>query len=301
MIHNTKYRLTIGWLYPDLMSIYGDRGNIIALTRRCEWRGIKVEIKTIDQTTSDRQLSTCDLLFMGGAQDRQQTIVAKDLQKKKKALSNMIEDGIPGLYICGGFQFLGRYYKEADGTVIEQLGVLDVYTENPGGKRLIGDISVQLFPVILNEVKNPKLGPHVAVAPQDNYDASIIIGFENHGGRTRLGEGVKPLGKVIKGYGSNAQDHTEGAVYKNSIGTYLHGPILPKNPILTDWLIAKALEKKYHKPVILSANEESHSINRHPELLSASRQDVSGSQTIILPPLNETIANLAHNAILKRM
>lgn len=265
-----KYQLTIGWLYPDLMSIYGDRGNIIALTRRCVWRGIDVVVKPITVDTTLSELRTSDMLFMGGAQDRQQTIVAKDLQKKKRVLSQMIEDNVPGLYICGGFQFLGTYYREADGTIIDQLGVLDVYTENPGGKRLIGNIAVKLNPVISNGVRNLSWVPHVAHAPQDNYDASIIIGFENHGGRTRLGKDVKPLGKVLKGYGSNAEDKTEGAVYKNSIGTYLHGPILPKNPTLTDWLITKALERKYKTAVTLS-------------------------------PLDDTIAQFAHDTILKRM
>lgn len=245
-----KQTLTIGWLYPDLMSIYGDRGNIIALTRRCIWRDIEVKVKPITVDTSLSELRTSDMLFMGGAQDRQQTIVAKDLQKKKKVLSQMIEDNVPGLYICGGFQFLGAYYKEADGTIIEQLGVLDVYTENPGGKRLIGNIAIDASMVLGKK--------------------TTLVGFENHGGRTRLGQHVRPLGQVIKGYGSNAEDHTEGAVYKNSIGTYLHGPILPKNPILTDYVITKTLERKYNKDIQVSS-------------------------------LDDTIAIFAHDAIEKRM
>ncbi|HEX7042961.1 MAG TPA: hypothetical protein VF189_06940, partial [Patescibacteria group bacterium] len=138
---STKYTLTIGWLYPDLMCIYGDRGNITVLKKRCEWRGITAEVKKIDLNSKEKDLLSCDLIMMGGAQDNQQTIVARDLEKKKATLSEMIEGGVPGLYICGGFQFLGKYYKEADGTIIEQLGVLDVYTENPGGKRLIGNVA----------------------------------------------------------------------------------------------------------------------------------------------------------------
>ena len=194
----------------------------------------------------------------------------------------MIEDAVPGLYICGGFQFLGTYYKEADGTIIEQLGVLDVYTENPGSKRLIGNIAIQLNPVISNAVRNLQKGPHVAHAPQDNYDACIIIGFENHGGRTRLGKDVSPLGTVVTGYGSNAEDHTEGAIYKNSIGTYLHGPILPKNPVLTDWLIAKALERKYQKSVFFGTH-------------------FSNSEEIFLPGLDDTFPTLAHDAVVKNI
>ena len=125
-------QLVIGWLYPELMNIYGDRGNIICLTKRCEWRGIKVEVRHLNPGFSHEQLTTCDLLIMGGAQDRQQTIVNKDLQRIKKTLSEKIEDGTPGLYVCGGFQFLGKYYKEADGTKIKGLEIFDLYTENPG-------------------------------------------------------------------------------------------------------------------------------------------------------------------------
>ncbi len=226
------YKLTIGWLYPELMSIYGDRGNIITLTRRCEWRGIVVEVKRLGLENSSEDFKQVDMIFMGGAQDRQQTIVATDLEKKKAVLLEHIESGTPGLYICGGFQFLGKYYKEADGTVIDQLGVLDVYTENPGGERLIGNIAIEVTGLPLHKT---------------------FVGFENHGGRTRLGKDVKPLGKVIKGFGSNAEDGTEGAVYKNTIGTYFHGPILPKNPELADWLIEKALKVKYKKDIPLSA------------------------------------------------
>ncbi|MGH7245766.1 MAG: type 1 glutamine amidotransferase, partial [Candidatus Levyibacteriota bacterium] len=224
-----QYKLTVGWLYPDLMSIYGDRGNIIVLQKRGAWRGIEVEVKTVDLTSTNDELKKCDLLFMGGAQDRQQTIVAKDLEKRKNTLSEMIENGAPGLYICGGFQFLGKYYKEADGTIIDQLHVLDIYTENPGGKRLIGNIAVDASDFFGKQ--------------------TILVGFENHGGRTRLGKDVKPLAKVLKGFGSNAEDGTEGAVYKNTIGTYFHGPILPKNPELADWLLQKALEKKYQTTI----------------------------------------------------
>src|SRR5690348_10528851 len=137
--------------------------------------------------------------MMGGAQDSQQTIVAKDLEKKKATLFKMIESGIPGLYICGGFQFLGHYYKEADGTIIDQLGILNMYTENPGGKRLIGNIAIEATGIPIKQ---------------------IFVGFENHGGRTILGRNIVPLGKVLKGFGSNAEDGTEGAVYRNTIGTY---------------------------------------------------------------------------------
>lgn len=222
-----KYELRIGWLYPDLMSTYGDRGNIIVLQKRAELRNIKVEIVPLTVGFNEIDLENCDLLFMGGAQDRQQKIVSDDLEKKKKSLKEKIEDGIPGLYICGAYQFLGKYYKESDGTVIPGLDILDVYTENPQiGNRLIGNIAVEAM-------------------------GTTLVGFENHGGRTYLGEKVKPFGKVIVGFGNNGEDKTEGAVYKNSFGSYLHGPLLPKNPEMADLLLKLALEKKYKEKIEL--------------------------------------------------
>lgn len=261
MTHNTKYSLTIGWLYPELMSTYGDRGNIIVLQKRCQWRGINVAIKKLDIGYSEKELGSCDFLFMGGAQDKQQKIVADDLWKKKKALSELIEDGTPGLYICGAHQFLGKYYKEADGTIIEGLGILDLYTENPGENtpRLIGNIVIKLD------------------AKRYALNADTLVGFENHGGRTYLGKGVKPLGRVLKGFGNNGEDSNEGAVYKNSFGSYLHGPILPKNPHFADLLIKKALEKKY-----------------------LPRQK-AGDSPIDLSPLNDNLEWQAHKTIAKRL
>ncbi len=249
-----NYKLTIGWLYPELMSTYGDRGNIIVLKKRCEWRGINVQVKHLNVGFDKKLLAACDMLFMGGAQDQQQKIVAVDLKKKANVLQEMIENGIPGLYICGAYQFLGKYYKEADGTIIKGLGILDVYTENPGinTKRLIGNIAVK-------------------------SEIGTLIGFENHGGRTHLGAAVKPLGKVIKGFGNNGEDKTEGAIYKNSFGTYLHGPILPKNPHLADYLIKLALEKKY--------------------LPCLPRQ----ARRVNLSPLDDSLEIKARNAIAKRL
>ncbi|QQG40508.1 MAG: cobalamin biosynthesis protein CobQ [Candidatus Levyibacteriota bacterium] len=249
MIHNTKYKLTIGWLYPELMSTYGDRGNIIALSKRCEWRGIKVEVKKLDVGFDHKLLAACHLLFMGGAQDRQQEIVSKDLKLKNKDLREMIEDGIPGLYICGAYQFLGKYYKEADETIIPGLDILDLYTENPGENhdRLIGNIVVSLGGVSIPPLRWK----------------NTMVGFENHGGRTYLGKNIKPLGKVIKGFGNNEEDGTEGAIYKNSFGTYLHGPILPKNPHFADYIIKLALEKKYKKTIALSPLDDSLELQAH--------------------------------------
>lgn len=234
-----RYTLTVGWLYPELMSTYGDRGNIIVLQKRCEWREIGIEIKRLDLNFTINGLKSCDLLFMGGAQDQQQKIVAEDLLKKRMELERLIEDGVPGLYICGAYQFLGKSYKEANGNIIKGLDILDLYTENPGKDRLIGNVAIELD------------------AKRYTLNANVLVGFENHGGRTYLGKGVKPFGKIIKGFGNNGGDQTEGAVYKNTFGTYLHGPILPKNPELADLLIKLALEKKYKKNLNLSPLNDS--------------------------------------------
>lgn len=226
-----KYQLNIGWLYPELMSTYGDQGNIISLTKRCEWRNINVEILKLDVGFRPEELKKCDLLFMGGAQDRQQEIVAKDLKEKSIALSNIIKNGTPGLYICGAYQFLGKHYKSANDSIIEGLGIIDVYTENPRDKRLIGNILIKSNINNLNNVS--------------------LVGFENHGGRTYLGKNVQSFGHVITGFGNNGTDKTEGVIYKNSICSYLHGPILPKNPELSDYLIKTALDRKYKRKIIL--------------------------------------------------
>ena len=233
---NNDLQLTIGWLYPDLMSTYGDRGNIIVLEKRANWRGIKVIINKISLESSEEQIRKSDFIFMGGAQDKQQEIVNKDLLNKKgKALVEVLNKGKPGLFICGAYQFLGKYYKAADGTLIKGLAVFDLYTENPGlkYKRLIGDLIID------------------ACLPDDRKSLIRLVGFENHGGRTYLTDQNCAFGRVVSGYGNNGKDKTEGIIYKNTIGTYLHGPLLPKNPQLIDFLIEKALLVKYGKKIKL--------------------------------------------------
>ena len=207
--------LRICWLYPELMSTYGDRGNIICLQKRCQWRGI--------QTNIISEIKDADLIFGGGAQDRQQEIVMRDLTKKKEILLKMFKIGIPGLFVCGAPQLLGRPF----------LGIFDMETKYPGGHRLIGNL--------------------VAKLP----DGKTIVGFENHGGRTFLGHDTKPFATVIRGFGNNGEDKTEGAAFKNCIATYSHGPFLPKNPHVADWLIKTALEVKYHKKVELKPLDDS--------------------------------------------
>jgi len=251
-----KQSLTIAWLYPDLMSIYGDRGNIMSIHKRCSWRNIKATILPITITSNPQDILSADVIFAGGAQDSQQTIVSQDLKNSKGiVLREAIERGTPGLYICGSYQFLGNYYEEADGTIIEGLGIFDFYTQNPGPthKRLIGNVAAQateLFP---------------------NSRIQTIVGFENHGGRTYLGKNCKPLAKVIKGFGNNGEDGTEGAIFKNSFGSYFHGPILPKNPHLTDLLIQKTLEIRYKEPITLAQLDDSLAFQAHNEMFTRTK------------------------------
>ena len=220
--------LNIGWLYPDLMSTYGDRGNIIALGYRMRQRKITPGIHKISLNEDAEAISKMDILFMGGAQDKQQEIVNKDLKLNKgKFLKSAIERGCPSLYICGAYQFLGNYYLAADNTKIEGLGIFDLYTKNPGLNfdRCIGNLIVE--PYAMQNIS--------------------LVGFENHGGRSYLNDKKMAFAKVVHGFGNNGEDGSEGFAYKNAIGTYLHGPALPKNPVLADFLIKKALQRKYGK------------------------------------------------------
>jgi len=218
-------KIKIAWLYPDLMSTYGDRGSVIVLERRCLWRGIDAEIVPVTLETSAATLLSSDLIFMGGAQDRQQKLAGNDfLRHKGPVVQKMVEKGTPALFVCAAYQFVGKYYKPYQGEPIHGAGIFDLYTVHPGDqeKRLIGNVAAEI------------------VHPKD-LAGTIIVGFENHGGRTHLGPKMKPLAKVIKGYGNNGADGWEGAVYKNAIGSYFHGPLLPKNPKIADWLLSKVV------------------------------------------------------------
>jgi CobQ-like glutamine amidotransferase family enzyme len=213
--------LTIYHMYPDLLNLYGDIGNIINLKKRCEWRGIKVNIVNFTVET-DVDMDEADIFFMGGGSDRGQSIVYSDLTKYRNVLTNAIENNSVFLAICGGYQLLGESYIDAMGNRIPGLGVLDYTTESEEG-RLIGNI------ILKNHLKlNPE----------------TLVGFENHGGRTY--HDYNTLGTILTGNGNNGKDNLEGMIYKNCIGTYLHGPLLPKNPHLTDHIILSALKQKYN-------------------------------------------------------
>ena len=212
--------LTIYHMYPDLLNLYGDIGNIINLKKRCEWRGIKANIVNFT-VENDMELAEADIFFMGGGSDRGQSIVYSDLTRYRNVLTDAIEDNSVFLAICGGYQLLGESYIDAMGNRIPGLGVLDYTTESEEG-RLIGNV------IIKNHLKlNPE----------------TFVGFENHGGRTY--HDYDTLGTILTGNGNNGKDNLEGMIYKNCIGTYLHGPVLPKNPHLTDHIILSALKRKY--------------------------------------------------------
>lgn len=223
--------LNICHLYPDLLNVYGDVGNILILKYRAEKRGIKVNIHNIS-LNDDFDPENTDILFFGGGQDFEQSIVSSDLKNKKRdSLKEYIENEKVTIAICGGYQLLGNYYMTPSGEKIEGLGILDIYTES-GTNRFIGNT------VIYNEEFN-----------------ETYVGFENHSGRTFINN-LKPLGKCINGFGNNGEDNYEGCIYKNTFCTYFHGSLLSKNPELADRLLTLALNKKYGSVTLEPLNDE---------------------------------------------
>jgi CobQ-like glutamine amidotransferase family enzyme len=220
-------KLTLVHLYPELMNIYGDRGNIEAFKFRLEKRKIQFQVRLLrpQQTLVP---GSFDLLFSGGGQDQQQVIISQDLVRHQKVIKQAAEQGIPMLTICGSYQLFGHYFRPFHGPKLKGIGLFDNYTI-ASKQRQIGNIIINLQ------------------ARFKSLSTKYVVGFENHSGRTFLGKHCQPLGQVISGSGNNGQDKTEGSVFRQAIGCYLHGPLLPKNPHLADWLIAQALEKKYGK------------------------------------------------------
>lgn len=210
-------KIVIGHLFPDLLNLYGDRGNISALKNRMEQRDVEVEVKTFE-LNDEIDFNLLDIVFIGGGSDREQLLVCNRLRELKDNIANYIENNGVLIAVCGGYQLLGHYYQ-LENEKIEGLGILDIYTEQQK-PRLIGNI------ILESEILN-----------------STIVGFENHGGRTYINNHT-PLGKVAYGFGNNDSKDFEGVVYKNVIATYLHGPLLPKNPKLTDYIIRCAVNKK---------------------------------------------------------
>ncbi len=216
-------------LYPDQMNIYADRGNILFLQRRCEWRGIGF-VHAGAGTGEQVDPGEHDLFYIGGGQDRDQRMVAADMvATKRESLAAAVDDGAPLLAVCGGYQLLGHSYQLGE-EKLPGLGLADLETVREEGPRLIGN---------------------VAIETEIGGERRLLAGFENHGGRTYLGPGVVPLGRVVKGFGNNGGDGFEGVRRDNLIGTYLHGPLLPKNAWLADHLIATALARRYGEPPTL--------------------------------------------------
>ena len=209
-------KLVIGHLYPRLLNIYGDSGNIITLKKRAEWRGIEVEVDEIN--SGDLKIKEHNIYFIGGGQDIQQIEVSKELQRHKDFLISERDRGAVFLGICGGYQLLGNYYQPIDGNKLLGISLMDAYTV-AGNQRFIGNVTVKT----------------------DYSFSPTLVGFENHSGLTYLQGKTKPLGVVTTGYGNNGNDKTEGARYKNVFGTYLHGSFLPKNPGFADYLLELAL------------------------------------------------------------
>ena len=215
--------LKICHLYPDVLNLYGDGGNVTCMKRRLEWRGIDARVDKLP-IGSSAKLSGYDIVFIGGGQDFEQQVLLEDLHRgKDREIRAAVEDGLPFLTICGGYQMLGHYYETYDGQRCDFIGALDLYTVG-SKQRMIGNYKFQCGP---------------------ESGGSLVVGFENHSGKTRLGNGVQPLGQVLAGFGNNGEDGTEGARYRNVFGTYSHGPLLPKNPALCDFILLTALQRKY--------------------------------------------------------
>lgn len=215
-------KLVIGHLYPRLMNMYADRGNVICLVQRCRWRGIDVEVRDVDPGPLSGA-ADLDMLLVGGGQDREQLLASQDLvETKGRVLRDALGDGLVALAVCGGYQLFGEYYRDHTGVELRGIGVLPAYTIHPGegSQRCIGNVVT-------------------------TWNEEKLVGFENHGGRTYLSDPAAALATVSSGFGNNGEDRTEGARWRNVYGTYLHGSLLPKNPVFADHLILQALQRRH--------------------------------------------------------
>lgn len=222
-------KIKIAHLYPERMSIYGDFGNVIALSQRMNWREIKNEVVSVE--VGEKIPTDVDLIFIGGGQDKGQVIVAEDLAKKGSQIRDFVESGGPLLSVCGGYQLFGEYFISNDYGQIQGIGLFNVISKATD-TRMIGNIVIQ----------SEKFGQ--------------LVGFENHSGATEFIGRAQPLGLVKKGFGNNPTDKLEGVIYKNAIGTYLHGSFLPKNPKVADWLIRQAIKQSGQNIKLKELNDE---------------------------------------------
>ena len=237
--------LKICHLYPDIMNLYGDRGNILCIQKRLQWRGIDSVIEK-RPLGSPLNLKGFDLIFIGSGQDFDQQLLLEDLNSGRAAeLKAAVESGVTVLAVSSGFELLGKYTEDASGKRTDFVGALDMYTKQ-APDRLTGNYKFELT---------------------EDCGGGIVVGFENHSGRTYLGEGVKPLAKVLSGSGNNGSDSTEGVRYKNVFGTYSHGPVLPKNPKFCDYILLTALKHKYGITELSSLQDEAE-LAAHDEMCS---------------------------------
>jgi hypothetical protein len=209
-------KIRVAHLYPDYLNIYADRGNIAVLAQRAAWRGHELDLSSVSMGEELRP-DAHDLIYVGGGQDREQALVAVDLAAKAEAVREAAAGGAAILAVCGGYQLLGRFYRERDGVELPGIGLFPLQTV-AGERRMIGDVLLDC-----------------------GWAGRTIAGFENHAGRTQLDEGAEPLGRVVHGFGNDGESGFEGCRVGGAIGTYLHGPLLPRNSWLADWLIAQAL------------------------------------------------------------
>ena len=233
--------LNICHLYPDILNLYGDRGNIITMKRRLEGRGIKVNI---DECSIGQPLNAdkYDIFFIGGGQDFEQEVLPRDLSSgKAQDIRTAVEEEKTFLAICGDYQMLGEYYKTWDGVQLDFIGAIGVHTIG-AKERMIGNYMFRTTP--------------------ESGD-TVVVGFENHSGKTYLSEQVAPLGMMLSGNGNNGEDKTEGARYKNVFGTYSHGSLLPKNPVLCDFILQTALNHRYDGAEPLAPLDDTLELNAH--------------------------------------
>jgi CobQ-like glutamine amidotransferase family enzyme len=234
-------KIVLGHLYPDYLNIYADRGNMAVLERRAAWRGIELDYRPI--SVSDRvSPKEYDLLYIGGGQDREQALIAPDLGEKGTEIAAAVEDGAALLAVCGGYQLLGRFYKDRSGAELPGIGLFPLHTI-AGEKRMIGDVLLEC-----------RLEPGLS---------QTLAGFENHAGRTFLDDGAEPLGRVVAGFGNNGEDGFEGCRLDRAVGTYLHGPLLPRNSWLADWLLAQALAHRVGEPPPLEPLPDDFEVDAH--------------------------------------
>ena len=237
-------KIVIGHLYPDYLNIYADRGNIAVFERRASWRGIELEVDEIGPEDELRP-GAHDLLYIGGGQDREQALIAPDLAAKGDSVKAAVQAGAALLAVCGGYQLLGRFYRDRSGAELPGVGLFPLHTV-AGERRMIGDVLLEC-----------ELEPGVK---------RTIAGFENHAGRTYLDEGAEPLGRVVAGFGNDGESGFEGCRVGRALGTYLHGPLLPRNPWLADWLLAQALAHRQGEAPELQAlsdelEDEAHAVS----------------------------------------